>query len=110
MEILLKTAAVVGALSVICGAVVWWVRSIVKTWRLLRDFLEDWAGEPSRPGVVGRPGVMTRLSSIEKQLHPNSGKSLRDAVDQTHTLAAETQQLIADHIDDLTAHQPREEE
>ncbi|MFJ9869047.1 hypothetical protein [Streptomyces sp. NPDC101165] len=55
----------------------------------LGDLADDWQGTPSRPGVPGRPGVMTRLDAIEQQLaavehelHPNSGGSLRDAVDR----------------------------
>lgn len=53
------------------------------------EFVDDWTGIPSRPGVAGRPGVMERLDGIEEriacvehELHPNSGSSLRDAVDR----------------------------
>lgn len=46
----------------------------------LRDFLDDWGGEPERPGVPGRLGVMSRLDRIEAQLRPNGGSTLRDAV------------------------------
>lgn len=55
----------------------------------LGDLADDWQGTPARPGVQSRPGVMTRLDAIEQQLaaiehelHPNSGASLRDAVDR----------------------------
>jgi hypothetical protein len=55
----------------------------------LDEFADDWNGLPSRPGVPGHAGVMARLGSIEDrlaavehELHPNSGKSLRDAVDR----------------------------
>lgn len=55
----------------------------------LGDLADDWQGTPDRPGVPGRPGVMTRLDAMEQQLaavqhelHPNSGSSLRDAVDR----------------------------
>lgn len=60
------------------------------------EFVDDWNGTAGRPGVPGRPGVMTRLdgiegelgsvtarlASVEHELHPNSGTSLRDAVDR----------------------------
>lgn len=53
------------------------------------EFVDDWNGVPPRPGVSGRPGVMARLDGIEErlgrvehELHPNSGSSLRDAVDR----------------------------
>ena len=62
-------------------------------WRILsrtRDFLDDWAGEPARPGVPERPGVMSRLQSAESLIErvlaetmPNGGSSLRDVVHRT---------------------------
>ncbi|MFD5297229.1 hypothetical protein ACFWJU_18720 [Streptomyces mutabilis] len=72
---------------------------LVLLWRLARliirivgrldEVVDDWQGVPARPGVPERPGVMARLdaieeqiSSIEHELHPNSGASLRDAVDR----------------------------
>lgn len=52
-----------------------------KLWRLfkqLADFLDDVMGEPARPGVDARPGLMERVMRVEHELFPNSGKSLRD--------------------------------
>ncbi|MGW2591944.1 hypothetical protein ACWCXC_16995 [Streptomyces sp. NPDC001515] len=53
------------------------------------EFVDDWHGVPGRAGVPARPGVMARLDGIEErlgrvehELHPNSGASLRDAVDR----------------------------
>lgn len=46
------------------------------------EFMDDWAGTEARPGVPERPGVMARLGAIEHQLKPNSGESLRDAVNR----------------------------
>ncbi|WP_329564652.1 hypothetical protein [Kitasatospora sp. NBC_01266] len=55
----------------------------------LEQIADDWAGVPARPGVPGHDGVMARLGAIERrlgavehELHPNSGASLRDAVDR----------------------------
>lgn len=53
-------------------------KAVAPTFRRTRDFLDDWGGEPARPGVPERLGVMARLDRIEHELHPNSGKSLRD--------------------------------
>ncbi|MFI6496013.1 hypothetical protein [Nonomuraea typhae] len=51
--------------------------------RKINDFLDDWNGEPEREGVPERPGVMKRLSTIEAELQPNHGGSIKDAVKRT---------------------------
>lgn len=104
---ILAAAAILGGLGVI-GRAVWWLA--VKVLRPLALVIDDWRGEPDRPGVPGRPGVMVqlaelrtllateqlarramerrldeqaaRLTAIEAQLKPNGGGSLRDVVDQ----------------------------
>ena len=70
-----------------------------KLWPLVRGLthvVDDWVGEPARDGVDERPGVIAslailrdttadldkRLAAVEHELHPNSGTSLRDAVDR----------------------------
>lgn len=65
------------------------VRAVRRIAARLDDFAEDWAGIPGRPGVPGRKGVMERLDGIEArigrvehELQPNSGSTLRDAVDR----------------------------
>jgi hypothetical protein len=65
------------------------MRSVARMARAVEELREDWQGEPGRPGVPRRPGVMERLSGIElrlanveHELHPNSGQSLRDALDR----------------------------
>ncbi|MDH6189106.1 hypothetical protein M2168_002138 [Streptomyces sp. CZ24] len=80
-----------GAATVLAGfATVLWrgVRGTIRLAGRVEDFMDDWSGEPERPGVPGRPGVMERVSAIEErlqrvehELYPNSGGSLRDAVD-----------------------------
>jgi|SRR5690606_6239788 len=40
-----------------------WIRSWGKR---ISDFLDDWNGEPERPGVPARPGVMQRLAANEE--------------------------------------------
>lgn len=61
---------------------IWLGRVVAKTGRAVVDMHDDWKGEPDRPGVRGRPGVMERLDRIERELHPNGGSSLRDAVNR----------------------------
>ncbi|WP_405930310.1 hypothetical protein [Streptomyces sp. NBC_00827] len=77
------------------------VRGLRRLVARIDDFTEDWNGTPARPGVTERPGVMLRLDRIEDriedmghELRPNSGASLRDAVDRvdrrTQILAPDT--------------------
>lgn len=75
-----------------CGAAVALGGGLGLLWRATRglrrlvhradQFWEDWQGIEARPGVSARPGVMARLDRIEHELHPNSGASLRDALDR----------------------------
>lgn len=95
---------VLGGLVVVAGFLGAVVHRLRKRLGGLTDFIDDWNGEGARPGVPARPGVMARLASIEEQtavlpavqqriaaveheLKPNSGGSLRDAVDrvEAHT-------------------------
>ncbi|GAA5078040.1 hypothetical protein HNP84_009616 [Thermocatellispora tengchongensis] len=52
------------------------------------QFWDDWNGVEDRPGMPGRPGVIVRLESIEEQLRPTHGTSLRDAVNRTESVSA----------------------
>lgn len=87
-----------GAASLLAGVVaVGWrlARGLVRFGRRVDQFIDDWQGEEARPGVPGRPGVMERMGGLEDrmgvledgfarvshELYPNSGESLRDAVD-----------------------------
>ncbi|WP_439082045.1 hypothetical protein [Streptomyces sp. WL006] len=80
-----------GAVSVVAtlGTVAWRAaRGAIRLGRRVDHFMDDWTGEEERPGVPARPGVIERVSGIEErlsrvehELYPNSGGSLRDAVD-----------------------------
>jgi hypothetical protein len=77
------SACIIALATIIFGFTRW-------IWPMLRDvrnFLSGWNGEEPRPeeGYEGRPGVMKRLQTIEfkldsvvKELHPNSGTSMKD--------------------------------
>lgn len=62
---ILAAAAIISALIVI-GRAVWWL--IAKVLRPLAQVVEDWRGEPDRPGVPGRPGVMVQLAELRSLL------------------------------------------
>lgn len=97
IEILIMAAAAITAITVIfIGAkkIAGFVKKVV-------HFVDDFLGEEERPGSPSRPGFSERMGklegcmervderlntieykvdSIEKELHPNSGTSLRDAI------------------------------
>ncbi|MFD7052122.1 hypothetical protein ACFWBS_28075 [Streptomyces mirabilis] len=83
-----------GALSLLIGigTAIWRVvRAVSHVTSRTGQFLDDWYGEGERPGVPARPGVMERLSNVEgylrsvqHEVRPNSGASLRDAVDRAN--------------------------
>lgn len=96
-ENIFLAAALITAITVMTVAV-------IKTSKFVKrivHFTDDFLGEKERPGVPARPGLTERLhqletctnriderlnlieykvQSIDKELQPNSGLSLRDAV------------------------------
>lgn len=74
----------------VAGAVVLIVlllRKLIVFVRRFGHFLDDWFGQPARPGVPEQAGVMTRLANVEAQvervegqLKPNGGNSIYDKV------------------------------
>lgn len=83
-----------GAATVLAGVgtLLWrGARGAARFGRRVDELVDDWMGEQERPGVPGRPGVLERVSQIEArlgavehELYPNSGASLRDAVDRAN--------------------------
>lgn len=98
-ENIIATAALLVAVTVI-------IVTTIKTSKFIKKvvhFFDDFLGESERPGVPARPGFSERMSSMEtcmnkvdnrlntieykvesidKELQPNSGLSLRDAVER----------------------------
>lgn len=75
---------------------VWAVRKVAPVLRKLGHLVDDLVGEPARPGVAARPGLMERMTAVEDkteiirhEMFPNSGKSLRDKLDQTSEVVDE---------------------
>lgn len=61
------------------------VRKIHPFVKKFTNFMDDWIGEPERPGVESRPGVMERLHRLENlslstnyHVRPNHGGSSHD--------------------------------
>jgi len=61
------------------------VRRLAPVVRRVVHLVDDLAGEPARPGVAARPGVMERLAELEvrtAELAPNGGESIKDKINR----------------------------
>ena len=95
-------AAVTGGAGALIAIGTWGLGSARKMHRRVTNFLDDWAGQPPRPGVDARPGVMKRLQDVEKivtevraETQPNDGHSLRDVVYRTASDVADVKDTVA---------------
>lgn len=87
-----QTVAAISSVAAVLGAFLVWVsRKVVPALRKLSRFIDRFIGIPADPrtGQQEIPGIFERLDrqdadlqTIKHELFPNSGKSLRDAVDQ----------------------------
>lgn len=65
-------------------------------WRLTRKFhrmADQFLGDPDR----GIPSLPDRVGAIEKEMRPNGGSSLRDAVDGVRSEVGAVRHELADH-------------
>lgn len=87
--------AAAAALTAIIVLVVKVGRPARRGCRRIEEFLEDWFGSPARPGQPARPGVMERLAAVEertRELRPNGGRSLADAVNRIEQKVTDTEE------------------
>lgn len=88
-----RTIAWGSALTILAGLLRW-------GWRLskrLHQLADAFLGNPDPDPSKHRPSLPERVESIEKQLHPNGGTSLRDAVDGVRSEVGAVRQDMADH-------------
>lgn len=97
LDLLIVWCGAVTAVGAALGLLYRATRGVRQLAARLGTLADDWSGEPARAGVPARPGVMARLSaiedrlgSVEHELHPNSGGSLRDAIDRVDERTART--------------------
>ncbi|GAA1749347.1 hypothetical protein [Nonomuraea bangladeshensis] len=90
--------AVSVALATLAGGITV-VTKLVRFLKKMGDAVDDWQGEPARHGVPARPGVMERLATIEEQLHPNHGSTLRDVVNRVENGVRRVEDGLAAHLD-----------
>lgn len=72
------------------------VRKWMTTWE---NFMDDWFGEEERPGVPKRAGVMERLATLDHELKPNGGGSMKDAINRIETKVGEIDNRLEDGND-----------
>lgn len=84
VDTLVVWAVAIGAIAGLLGMAWRAIRTAQRMAAVMEQFLGDWRGTPDRPGAPGTPGVLERIERIEKELFPNHGSSLRDAVDLTN--------------------------
>jgi len=115
IDTVILVASVMAAMTVI-------IVFISKGFKVIKKFihfLDDFIGEEERPGSPARPGVSERLTGledtvkdinvkfnemnekvifIEKELHPNHGTSMRDAVDRIQMRIDLVEEKITSHV------------
>lgn len=93
---LISGIVVIGSTIISVFAVV--TRQLWKTMKKLNFFFVDFYGEPARPGVPSKPGVVERIGNLElatvdtnkmieqvlKETRPNGGSSMRDEIQRVH--------------------------
>lgn len=82
----------------------WVVMPAVRLFTDWRQFLEDWRGEPARPGIAPeRLGVLARLSKLEEsaarvehEVKPNDGASMKDQINriEEHVVPVEARPTV----------------
>lgn len=77
-DLLLPTAAIITALTVIVVA----VRKVGGFFRRMVHLFDEILGKESHDGLPASPGLSARIAAIEAEFKPNSGSSLRDQVDR----------------------------
>ena len=83
-------ATIIGGAAILIAGGAWIGRKLVRP--ILR-FLDDWNGEPARPGFLGRPSFPERMAGVEAEVNHNHGSSMKDAV-------ARVERTLADHCAD----------
>lgn len=71
---------IVTVIIIFAGLLGWLIKVAWPVVRKMSHFVDDVVGEPDRPGIPGRPGLMVRVAHIEHEVKTNHGSSLKDAV------------------------------
>lgn len=91
----------------------WFIRKLWPVLVKVKDFLDDWNGEPARPGAPERPGIAARLDHqrdhlqnvqatldyLQAQMKTNGGSTLRDAIDRIDKGQRAQVRTLEEHIE-----------
>lgn len=92
---------IVTVIVILTGALAWAIKVAWPVARKLSHFVDDVVGEPDRPGVPGRPGLMVRVAHIEHEVKTNHGSSLKDAVKRVEVKQAKQGEQLDDQSDKI---------
>lgn len=94
----------IGQVAIIFGLGVMIVGSVMKAWpwlSRLKNTIDDWMGEPERPGVKARPGLMKRMADQEdRDAARDKREAERDAREAERDKAVE---LLRPVVADISA-------
>lgn len=105
-DMTLQVLAYIAAVGAALAALTKWVILPIATFvRRIVQFLEDWFGEPARPGFEERPGVMQRLANVEHssqraEFHLGNGnpQPMRQIVEGTATRLEDLETAFTKHV------------
>lgn len=87
--------------TVVIGVIAWGFRWLWRVGQRVTHFMDDYFGEPARPGQKSRPGAMERLENVESitesilhEVRLNSGQSIKDVVNRTEAVVTGMQAQI----------------
>ena len=114
-ETIIMIATLLGAIT----AIILFAGKLIKFIKKIVHFLDDFIGEEERPGQDARPGFSERISKMEecmgsvkqqietiqkdvtlinKEMHPNSGSSIKDSLNRIETRVNDLEEKIIDHV------------
>jgi tetrahydromethanopterin S-methyltransferase subunit G len=115
LENLIQVAAIVTAITILTVGII----KVTKFFKKTVHFFDDFLGEEERPGVPTRPGMSERISNMEScikkvdsrlediegkvvkinyELQPNSGMSIKDAINRIEKRVNEIEVRVNDRI------------
>lgn len=108
LDNIIMIATILGAIT----AIILFAGKLIKFVKKIIHFLDDFIGEEERPGQAARPGFSQRLFNMENcmssvkddieqikiEMQPNSGSTIRDAINRIEKRLNDVEEKITDHV------------